>query len=533
MEQDPIHRHKDVLSHTVAVVAKTPDDLVVRLAALFHDIAKPRTRSFEHGGVTFRHHEVVGGRMARKRLTEMGYDERIVDDVSELVRLSGRFKGYADGWSDAAVRRYARDAGPLLGRLNALVRSDCTTRNKQKAADLQAAIDDLEHRIATLAEEDRRAAERPQIDGGRGDGPSRCRAGSGRRRRPAVAAGAQAVRGRAPRRGALPTPRRVVGGPRRLTTRLRAHHSARAGRVRQVRHPFPEVSPMVAVTAPLFASPSLDRPATVSVVIRIADSDEWDDVDRALESLWRQTVQPDHVVVVVDHDDHLLEWAADAWSTPGTAGDMRVDVVANTRNPGHAGARDTGIQWAWGEIVAFLARDAVADPHWVETLLEDYADTDVAGVGGGALADWGTMSPPAWLPPAFGWAADCAHPRLPGDRSAPGDFTAANLSFRREVLVEIGGFTAARGVDRLCRLVQERFPRARLRYDDSLEVFQRMDDGERTFAHFRRRCFARGSRRRRSSTCGFRDRPGTGPGLHRDERRGDRRRVPRRGGGTA
>ena len=165
MEQDPIHRHKDVLAHTVAVVAKTPDDEIVRLAALFHDIAKPRTRSYEHGGVTFRHHEVVGARMTRKRLSALGYADAVVDDVSELVRLSGRFKGYADGWSDSAVRRYARDAGPLLGRLNALVRSDCTTRNRQKAADLQAAIDDLEARIATLAEEERRAAERPQIDG--------------------------------------------------------------------------------------------------------------------------------------------------------------------------------------------------------------------------------------------------------------------------------------------------------------------------------------------------------------------------------
>lgn len=165
MEQDPIHRHKDVLSHTIAVVAKTPDDLIVRLAALFHDIAKPRTRSFEHGGVTFRHHEVVGSRMTRKRMTSLGYDDTVVDDVSELVRLSGRFKGYADGWSDSAVRRYARDAGPLLGRLNALIRSDCTTRNKQKAADLQASIDDLERRIADLAEEERRAAERPQLDG--------------------------------------------------------------------------------------------------------------------------------------------------------------------------------------------------------------------------------------------------------------------------------------------------------------------------------------------------------------------------------
>ncbi len=165
MEQDPVHRHKDVLAHTVAVVAKTPDDLVVRLAALFHDIAKPRTRSFEHGGVTFRHHEVVGGRMAKKRLAALGYPEAVVEDVAELVRLSGRFKGYADGWSDGAIRRYARDAGPLLGRLNALIRSDSTTRNQAKADALQALIDDLEQRIAELAEEDRRAAERPQIDG--------------------------------------------------------------------------------------------------------------------------------------------------------------------------------------------------------------------------------------------------------------------------------------------------------------------------------------------------------------------------------
>ena len=165
MEQDPIHRHKDVLSHTVAVVAKTPGDEIVRLAALFHDIAKPQTRSFEHGGVTFRHHEVVGGRVTKKRMTALGYSEEKVVDVAELVRMSGRFKGYADGWSDTAVRRYARDAGPLLGRLNSLVRSDCTTRNKAKAQKIQEWIDDLERRIAELADEDRKAAERPQIDG--------------------------------------------------------------------------------------------------------------------------------------------------------------------------------------------------------------------------------------------------------------------------------------------------------------------------------------------------------------------------------
>ena len=165
MEQDPIHRHKDVLSHTIAVVAKTGPDLIVRLAALFHDIAKPRTRSFEHGDVTFRHHEVVGARMARSRLATMGFEESVVADVSELVRLSGRFKGYSDGWSDAAVRRYARDAGPLLGRLNHLIRCDCTTRNQVKAAGIQAAMDELESRICELAEEARRAAERPGMDG--------------------------------------------------------------------------------------------------------------------------------------------------------------------------------------------------------------------------------------------------------------------------------------------------------------------------------------------------------------------------------
>lgn len=169
MEQDPIHRHKDVLSHTVAVVAKTPADLIVRLAALFHDIAKPKTRSFEHGGVTFRHHEVVGARMTTKRMTAMGYEDPMIEAVSELVRMSGRFKGYTDGdgWSDSAVRRYAREAGPLLGQLNALIRSDCTTRNRNKAQALQDSIDDLERRIGELAEEDRRAAERPQFDGDR------------------------------------------------------------------------------------------------------------------------------------------------------------------------------------------------------------------------------------------------------------------------------------------------------------------------------------------------------------------------------
>jgi poly(A) polymerase len=165
LEQDPIHRHKDVLAHTIAVTAKTSPDLTLRLAALFHDIGKPATRSFEHGGVTFRHHEAVGAKIARARLRELDYDKATVKDVTELVRLSGRFKGYADGWSDSAVRRYARDAGHLLGELNELVRCDCTTRNRAKADRLQRQIDELEVRIVQLAKEDREAAERPQMDG--------------------------------------------------------------------------------------------------------------------------------------------------------------------------------------------------------------------------------------------------------------------------------------------------------------------------------------------------------------------------------
>ncbi len=165
LEQDPIHRHKDVLAHTIAVTAKTPADLVVRLAALFHDIGKPQTRSFEHGGVTFRHHEAVGAKMAKRRLRALEYPTDVVRDVAELVRLSGRFKGYADGWGDAAVRRYARDAGHLLGQLNALVRSDCTTRNERKRMELHHHVDELEQRITALAEADRLAAERPLVDG--------------------------------------------------------------------------------------------------------------------------------------------------------------------------------------------------------------------------------------------------------------------------------------------------------------------------------------------------------------------------------
>lgn len=165
LEQDPVHRHKDVLAHTIAVVAKTSPRLRVRMGALFHDIGKPRTRSFEHGGVTFRHHEAVGARMTRKRLRALEFPEVLIDDVARLVELSGRFHSFDAGWSDAAVRRYARDAGHLLGVLNEQIRCDCTTKDPRKVARLQRKMDELEARIARLAREDARKAERPDLDG--------------------------------------------------------------------------------------------------------------------------------------------------------------------------------------------------------------------------------------------------------------------------------------------------------------------------------------------------------------------------------
>ena len=165
LEQDPIHRHKDVLAHTIAVTSQAPSRLRVRLAALFHDVGKPATRKIESSAVTFHHHEAVGAKLTRNRMRNLGFDRQDVRDVSQLVYLSGRFKGYTDGWSDSAVRRYARDAGPLLGDLNALVRSDCTSRNPSRVRALHEALDDLEVRIGALARQDARKAERPELDG--------------------------------------------------------------------------------------------------------------------------------------------------------------------------------------------------------------------------------------------------------------------------------------------------------------------------------------------------------------------------------
>jgi poly(A) polymerase len=165
LEQDPIHQHKDVLAHTIAVVEKTPPDRLVRLAALFHDVGKPKTRSFGPGGVSFHHHEMVGARMTRDRMRALRYASDDVEVVSRLVELHLRFHTYRMGWTDSAVRRYVRDAGPLLEPLNQLTRSDCTTRNRKKAGALEKRMEELEQRIAALRAQEELDALRPDLDG--------------------------------------------------------------------------------------------------------------------------------------------------------------------------------------------------------------------------------------------------------------------------------------------------------------------------------------------------------------------------------
>ena len=165
LEQDPIHTHKDVLAHTIAVVRNTRPQLIVRLAALFHDVGKPKTRSFAGGGVSFHHHEVVGARMTEERLRALRYPNDVVDAVVQLVYLHLRIHTYAMGWTDKAVRRYVRDAGDLLDELNHLQRCDCTTRNQNRARALQRRMDDLERRIAELREQEELDSIRPPLDG--------------------------------------------------------------------------------------------------------------------------------------------------------------------------------------------------------------------------------------------------------------------------------------------------------------------------------------------------------------------------------
>jgi poly(A) polymerase len=165
LEQDPVHRHKDVLRHTLAVVDGVEAKLTLRLAALLHDIGKPRTRRITPEGVTFHNHEMEGARMAGERLRALRYPGEVVSDVTTLVELHLRFHSYKDGWTDAAMRRYVRDAGHLLDELNALVRADCTTQNPRRAAYLAALQDEFELRLASLLEQENLRELRPPLDG--------------------------------------------------------------------------------------------------------------------------------------------------------------------------------------------------------------------------------------------------------------------------------------------------------------------------------------------------------------------------------
>jgi len=178
LEVDEHHHHKDVYEHSLTVVRQAIElerqrnpgaapDVPLRLAALLHDIGKPRTRKLEAGGgVTFHHHDVVGSRMARKRMQALRFDGDTTDAVAKLIELHLRFFGYAEGaWTDSAVRRYVRDAGDVLERLHILVRADVTTRNKRKAARLAGAYDDIERRIVELREQEELDSIRPELDG--------------------------------------------------------------------------------------------------------------------------------------------------------------------------------------------------------------------------------------------------------------------------------------------------------------------------------------------------------------------------------
>ncbi|WP_370057342.1 CCA tRNA nucleotidyltransferase [Leifsonia sp. EB41] len=178
LEVDEHHHHKDVYQHSLTVLDQaigyekdrhpgTAPDLVLRIAALLHDIGKPATRRFEPGGaVSFYHHDVVGAKLAKKRLTALRFDKATIDSVARLIELHLRFFGYSDAhWTDSAVRRYVRDAGGELERLHMLTRADVTTRNRRKADRLGFAYDDLEQRIAELKAQEELDAVRPDLDG--------------------------------------------------------------------------------------------------------------------------------------------------------------------------------------------------------------------------------------------------------------------------------------------------------------------------------------------------------------------------------
>ena len=206
------------MAHTIAVVEKTSADRLLRLAALFHDVGKPKTRSFGPGGtVSFHHHEVVGARMTRDRMRALNYSNHDIETVTRLVELHLRFHTYKMGWTDSAVRRYVRDAGPLLDWLNELTRCDCTTRNAAKARALARRMDELERRIAELRQQEELAAIRPELDGNEVMQPGwACRPGRSSAGPSTSCSSCGSRRGRSARR--RPAAGSTSGGPLRTRT---------------------------------------------------------------------------------------------------------------------------------------------------------------------------------------------------------------------------------------------------------------------------------------------------------------------------
>ncbi len=249
-----------------------------------------------------------------------------------------------------------------------------------------------------------------------------------------------------------------------------------------------------------------NRPETVTVVLWAHTDGRWSDLDGAMQSLAAQTHLPSQIVIVVDHDDDLLEKVANTfgeWADGGPG--IPIDVVVNTESRGLTGARNTGVSWSDGDVIAFLDDARLSNSRWVATLLQSYTDPCVAGVGGRATADWDGLEQPDWFPSEFGWVIGCSYLGLPTERAAVASLIGCNLSFRREAFVLLGGFIdRAEAEDRhssgsaeveFCRRLRARFSRASLVFDPDLDVFQRVQSQFRDFAHFRSRCWQDGQAR--------------------------------------
>lgn len=256
---------------------------------------------------------------------------------------------------------------------------------------------------------------------------------------------------------------------------------------------------MAAVAIPMLDSELVHTPQTISVIVCAYTDERWDDIVAGIESLEAQTLRPNQIVLVIDHNDELLERTANYMAERDS--DIRIDVVTNTLQRGLSGARNSGVSWSDGDVIAFLDDDARAgDVYWIATMMEDYTDPTVAGVGGGATPNWDGLEPPAWFPKEFGWVIGCSYTGLPADAEEVRSFIGCNMSFRREVFDEIGGFCDGIGGKKpmgreeteYCIRLHQRFASARLVFDPDLDVYHRVSPDRREFKYFRTRCWNEG-----------------------------------------